>query len=1482
MRSANNLTFRTQIDPKTGHEKTDAGLKKVFLSYKKSDNEITDVRTRLVNKILSIVDCAVWYDENLTGGKEFGKEIADAIATCEIMILLLTKNILESDYVWDVEVPQAKELNKPIIPIAYGITEKERKIAERLMGAHLQIIDMPPLKSEEEMRNSDEQDPDDTEFMRKLVNTLNTFIVNSDINQRTRNFFSSNGHLISPSRLSLQERYDMGYGYLKGIGIEVDEEKGIKILDTVINFYSDDEESMKLRIDAAVLLFNYYYDIKQYEDAVRYASYGKEFNSGYLINKLGVMYYYGHGVSKNYRLAMQHYEKAAELDTPNAMRNLALLHGFDSEIKNIGSSVKDIKKARSYLEQAIKYDHLDSVNTYILLIKNSYKFGEEYSDDDAQKLLELYRKGASLGDGTDAWFAAELYKKRGQKKEAEKYYLKAAELQNSKETSFPILYLMRLLYMGGSKKKAVELFRQSADNGLDKAGDMLTLLNTVKNANDTEYLGELVRLIENCSDARFLIIAGNCYFSGTGVEQNNAKAEQLYQKAEIYADTTALFQLAELYYEGKNAEKNTDKANALYSKIENDAIVKENRSTLIKLGKKYFKGDLCEENKSKAIELYRHAAESGSYSYLLELADMFCKGEYAAVDTAYADMLYEKAAEKAAEASSAYALTSVADRYLKGDGIYQSSERAVRIYEIAAEKANFPLLIKIAETLYDGVGDIRNPELVERIYRKAESIANASELFDLARRYADGNKVETDFSRAFEIYKKSAELGNPASMCNLGYYYETGKGTAADRDKALQWYTKSAEAGGAHAMRNLGLMYKKGEWVEKDLDKAEDYFVRSAEKGNTSVLGCIIDTLKQYNAEGLSDRYYNLLDKTIEYFAKAEVNINSTANNSFREYTLYNVLEKYDNDSEEYRTLSQKAISALKDMAEAGNAGAMDAIRHLANTIGFFRNDAKTEFELTSYCAELGHLPSLYRTAELLLYGKGTPADPQKAREYLELAAENKHTDAYVTLGNIYRDGIGVEKNLNTAENYYWKAAEEDNFDGKSKLRSLAESYYEDNKIQRAERILNMLAEKNDPYAESMLGDINMDSGNFAKALEWYKKSSEGGNQSAYMKLAEMYRYGTGVEKNEDKAIEYYKLGSKSTSGGIRTEDHFKAADEISRMGFEYWQGITVDQDFEKAAKYYEIAYQCGSAIGTYNLGVLYRDGQGVEQDLDKAVELFTRAASSINMDKRAVDNIAGIGHMYYTGQGNGYEVEINYDKAVELFKLAEKHGSNLALVGLGVAYREGKGVERDYTKAMEYFKLADEKGISLAKVSIANMYRCGHGVEVDYKKAFELLNQAAEENIPEAYLEISNMYMLGQGVEQSTEKYYEYIQKAADLGSKNAAMALKGKEMVSLFIDDDDLGLTSSGIEDFMQNTFSDMFEISARNDSVSQSENAALLFEKTYKFIDKSSKKAKRKKMLKRLFIILCSVLLAAVAITAILHFTNVIDIIKLLFNM
>ena len=138
-------------------------------------------------------------------------------------------------------------------------------------------------------------------------------------------------------------------------------------------------------------------------------------------------------------------------------------------------------------------------------------------------------------------------------------------------------------------------------------------------------------------------------------------------------------------------------------------------------------------------------------------------------------------------------------------------------------------------------------------------------------------------------------------------------------------------------------------------------------------------------------------------------------------------------------------------------------------------------------------------------------------------------------------------------------------------------------------------------------------------------------------------------------------------------------------------KGLRCDCDglYEEAAKWYELAARQGLAEAQNNLGVMLKDGQGVERDEAKAVEWFRRAARQGNVLAQS-----NLGWMFHGGRG----VEQNYDSASYWYRQAALQGHAAAQNNLGLLYRDGLGLPQDSDSARYWFSLAAEQGLRQAQ----------------------------------------------------------------------------------------------------------------------------------------------------------------------------------------
>ena len=156
-----------------------------------------------------------------------------------------------------------------------------------------------------------------------------------------------------------------------------------------------------------------------------------------------------------------------------------------------------------------------------------------------------------------------------------------------------------------------------------------------------------------------------------------------------------------------------------------------------------------------------------------------------------------------------------------------------------------------------------------------------------------------------------------------------------------------------------------------------------------------------------------------------------------------------------------------------------------------------------------------------------------------------------------------------------------------------------------------------------------------------------------------------------------------------------------------------------------------GASMQTLDEGIAYMNGDGVDQDYEKALQLFMEAYEAGSMKA-----VRYIGMMYEQGLG----VEQDYKKAAEYYAKGVEAGDLTSGYYLGLLYEQGLGMEQDCAKAAELFATVEASenksatGVVAAGYELGVLYEQGLGVEQDVNKAIELYQEAAEYEYPDAF----------------------------------------------------------------------------------------------------------------------------------------------------
>lgn len=359
---------------------------------------------------------------------------------------------------------------------------------------------------------------------------------------------------------------------------------------------------------------------------------------------------------------------------------------------------------------------------------------------------------------------------------------------------------------------------------------------------------------------------------------------------------------------------------------------------------------------------------------------------------------------------------------------------------------------------------------------------------------------------AFERSLRLAKSGNSYAQLEVGKMYLNGYGIDTDdnasviknNNKAFYWFLKSSEQNNAGAFFMLSNCFEHGIGVQKNSKKANDYLYKAAEF-------CDEEALLQLARFFLSKNDFSM------------------------------------------------AISFLEKLNEVDDGTYMSKIAQIYTRIGveymygdeiYMNFEKGLEYLITA--AELGDSEAQSELGSRYLDGDNVQQNYEKAFFYLERAAKQKDSSAVMELARCYENGYGVEKNIKKAIKLYCEILnieieypERYNFD---------EALHIIKDYKDLENIEDCITSPVVFYylSQEFIGFDKKQ--NPEKYIHFLKKSAEMGYDKAQYELGKMYETGLHVEKDIDKAIEWFeKAGEQGDDGAIYSLLYLKDPDFFKR-----------------------------------------------------------------------------------------------------------------------------------------------------------------------------------------------------------------------------------------------------------------------------------------------------------------------------------------------
>ncbi|MBO4798790.1 MAG: sel1 repeat family protein, partial [Candidatus Methanomethylophilaceae archaeon] len=485
---------------------------------------------------------------------------------------------------------------------------------------------------------------------------------------------------------------------------------------------------------------------------------------------------------------------------------------------------------------------------------------------------------------------------------------------------------------------------------------------------------------------------------------------------------------------------------------------------------------------------------------------------------------------------------------------------------------------------------------------------------------------ETSISEMISVARKLSENGDPRAAGTLGRAYYYGKGVPRDLDKAKTYLETAAGAGFKWASKELsslqseitGLISRKPEMRELWKSRRYDELFELS--------SCLFSLGDKEAAEYLGRLYRDGkgtgpdLEKSKEMLRSAADSGIMRAQNELLEILWEN------SEYEEFVSLSQSYSDS--NPAAKGRLG-----RAYKTGNGVSRNLSKAEILLRDAYEDGVKWAGSELTEVLWKQEKYDEA----AATALPLAEEGD-ARACGYLGRMLMDGKGIEKDLEKSEYYLSKAAESgikrasrDLETVKSLLKEKKseskklQSLWKSGKINELASLSQELAETGDQEAMGYLGRIYRDGGNPESAGKWYKMSADSGvkwaqtelvdmladsrrfdeafvlaekysdaNPACAGRLARFCRDGKGTGKDLGRAESLYR---EAVSGGVKLA-RGELVEVLWNLGkYEEMVSLAVPLLAEDDVR----------ALGY--MGLAYRDGKGVSEDPEKALELLEKAS---------------------------------------------------------------------------------------------------------------------------------------------------------------------------------------------------------------------------------------------------------------------------------
>ncbi len=442
----------------------------------------------------------------------------------------------------------------------------------------------------------------------------------------------------------------------------------------------------------------------------------------------------------------------------------------------------------------------------------------------------------------------------------------------------------------------------------------------------------------------------------------------------------------------------------------------------------YLTGDCCyygygvEQDYKKAVNWYERASKQNNYFATYALGGCYWQGKGIRQNDVEAINLFKQADAGGLNLAS----HQLGDVFQYGDGVDQDLKLSFDYYKKAADLGMDIAKRKLAHLHYYGRGTPKDKRAAFSLYKEVADRGDTHCAHNVALTYLEA-QTKQDSKLAFKYAKQAAEGNDPDGQYLLATFYRAGIGTQENNELSFEWLKRSANNNFKHALFEMA--FHSREDAEKDL-----YMLKAAKAGQIIAQAFVLtiaaaplkSLLTPSDSKAIEDDFWKQND-------------NEVLENILHEHFKSTVTDAYMGSNNKTKKRKKKLMRLLKALAEKNDANAMNRLGLIySQGYGFVNPNLDVAEKYWQQGAALGN-SYCWTYLGYMYEKKGKPSNNKneykKSFECHQKAAQKGVADSHNSLGLLYQDGMGVERDSGKAMYHFQRAIELDS--GKEKFKQM-------------------------------------------------------------------------------------------------------------------------------------------------------------------------------------------------------------------------------------------------------------------------------------------------------------------------------------------------------------------------------------------------------------------------------------------------------------